>query len=110
MFTVKNAYKLRTVNDMPKACPVCTQRFMPEPGFYFGAAYVSYALTVAVWVAVWVAMHTFSAMNWIVFAGFLEQPGLFLTAGVVTLIVILPPLWRLSRIIWIHMFVEFNRG
>jgi len=94
MFTVKNAYKLRTVNDMPKACPVCTQRFMPEPGFYFGA----------------VAMHTFSAMNWIVFAGFLEQPGLFLTAGVVTLIVILPPLWRLSRIIWIHMFVEFNRG
>ena len=38
--------------------------FEREPGFYFGAAYVSYALTVALWVAVLVAMMAFDAWGW----------------------------------------------
>jgi hypothetical protein len=108
IFSEPIAYRLKTLNDMPDNCPVCSEKFMPEPGFYFGAAYVSYGLTVALWVAIWVAMHTFGALGWIEFEGFLIHPELFLGVGVASLIVTLPPLWRLSRIIWIHMFVNYD--
>ena len=110
MFCEPNPYRLKTVNMMPNCCAVCKQKFIPEPGFYFGAAYVSYGLTVALWVAVWVALHTFGALGWIVFTGFLDQPEFFLLTGVCSLIVTLPPLWRLSRVIWIYLFVEFDEN
>jgi len=31
--------------DMPKRCAVCDQKFEPEPGFYFGAMFISYILS-----------------------------------------------------------------
>ncbi|WP_230471130.1 MULTISPECIES: DUF983 domain-containing protein [Hymenobacter] len=34
--------------EMPEACPVCGQRYEPEPGFYWGAMYVSFAFSVAI--------------------------------------------------------------
>ena len=108
LFKVANPYRLRTVNEMHHRCPQCGTDFLREPGFYFGAAYVNYGLTVALWVAVLVALYTFGAMGWIHFTGFTDQPKVFLCAGVVTLIVLLPPLQRLSRSIWIHMFVGWG--
>lgn len=82
---------------------------MREPGFYFGAAYVSYGLTVALWIAVLVALMTFGKLGWIHFTRFLEQPKTYLISGIATLLILLPPLQRLSRSIWIHMFVRFGR-
>lgn len=35
---------------MHRQCPACGQDFMPEPGFYFGAMYFSYAINVALMV------------------------------------------------------------
>ena len=37
--------------DMPAACPVCGQATEPEPGFYFGAMFVSYAFSVGIFAA-----------------------------------------------------------
>jgi uncharacterized protein (DUF983 family) len=31
--------------EIPPACPVCGLSFEPEPGFYIGAMYISYAFT-----------------------------------------------------------------
>ncbi len=28
--------------NMPDNCPVCQQKFLPEPGFYYGAMFLSY--------------------------------------------------------------------
>jgi uncharacterized protein (DUF983 family) len=28
--------------NMPEKCPVCNQKFEPEPGFYYGAMFLSY--------------------------------------------------------------------
>lgn len=105
---MRNAYLPRTMNTMPKACPNCEADFEREPGFYFGAAYVSYALTVALWVAVLVALNTFGALGWIAFTGFLDQPEVFLLSGIGTLIALLPLVQRLSRSIWIHLFLRFG--
>jgi uncharacterized protein (DUF983 family) len=48
----ESMFKSRTLNlrsmlKMHKSCPKCGQDFMPEPGFYFGAMYFSYAINVA---------------------------------------------------------------
>ncbi|RPG81643.1 MAG: DUF983 domain-containing protein [Crocinitomicaceae bacterium TMED114] len=111
LFQVRNPYRPRTINAMHAACPACQADFEREPGFYFGAAYVSYALTVALWVAVLVALYTFGALGWITFTGFFDQPEVFLISGIVTLVLLLPPLQRLSRSIWIHMFLRYgDRG
>ncbi|MBK8519089.1 MAG: DUF983 domain-containing protein [Saprospiraceae bacterium] len=28
--------------NMPESCPVCSQKFEPEPGFYYGSMFLSY--------------------------------------------------------------------
>ncbi len=92
---------------MEKKCARCGADFQREPGFYFGAAYVSYALTVALWVAVVVALYTFDFIGLISY-GFFENPVLTIVLGITLLVVLLPVLYRLSRSLWIHMFVQRN--
>jgi uncharacterized protein (DUF983 family) len=43
--------------DMPEACPVCGQPTEPEPGFYYGAMFVSYAFSVAIFAVTAVALY-----------------------------------------------------
>lgn len=105
LFVHPNPYNFKKFGDMHKECPVCKEDFQREPGFYFGAAYVSYALTVALWVAVLVALYTFSALGFYEF-GFLTHSTLFLTTGITTLILLLPVVYRLSRSIWLAFFVK----
>ncbi|MEM9919447.1 MAG: DUF983 domain-containing protein [Bacteroidota bacterium] len=31
--------------DMPKRCPKCGQSYSPEPGFYYGAMFISYIIS-----------------------------------------------------------------
>ncbi len=91
--------------EMNARCEVCGEDFKREPGFYFGAAYVSYGLTVALWVAVVVALYVFDALGWINYS-FFDYPLLTIIVGVVVLVFLLPVLFRLSRSLWIHMFVN----
>ncbi|MFM1932355.1 MAG: hypothetical protein RL226_1658 [Bacteroidota bacterium] len=108
LFVDPNPYQFSQMTTMHDKCSCCGEDYKREPGFYFGAAYVSYALTVALWVAVLVALITFDALGWIEFA-FFENPAMFLTTGVVTLILLLPVLFRLSRSIWINLFVKYDK-
>ena len=108
LFVVKNPYKLQKIAEMHPKCPVCSEDFKKEPGFYFGAAYVSYAITVALWVAVLVALITFDAIGWIEYS-FFDNPLTFLISGVVSLVVLLPAIYRLSRSIWINLFVNYSK-
>ena len=105
MFVHRNLYSIKKIGEMHDKCPKCSEDFFREPGFYFGAAYVSYALTVALWVAVHVALYTFSTLGFFEF-GFLTHPKLFLTTGVITLLILLPVIYRTSRAIWLSLFVK----
>lgn len=58
----ENMFAAKTVNlakmlKMHRSCPRCGQDFMPEPGFYFGAMYFSYAINVALMVTFGVAVE-----------------------------------------------------
>jgi hypothetical protein len=109
MFVNPKLITFEKMGETKKTCEVCQTNLNPETGFYFGAAYVSWALTVALWVSVLVALKTFDALGWIEF-GFLTHPGTFLTTGMVLTVIIFPYLFRVSRSIWAHMFIKSSPG
>jgi uncharacterized protein (DUF983 family) len=98
MFLHKNPYNLNKAFDMVKQCPVCGQKSEPEPGFYYGAMYVSYAVAVAIGCFVGVPMLFFgaSAMATVI-------------AIAAALVVLSPITLRFSRMIWINFFVDYDK-
>lgn len=85
--------------DMHKNCPCCGQTYEPEPGFYYGAMYVSFGFNVAIF------MVAFIILNYLV-----EEITLAMMTGVVLFVVIglLPVIFRLSRALWINVFVRYE--
>ncbi|MGB0165516.1 MAG: DUF983 domain-containing protein [Luteibaculum sp.] len=84
---------------MEKQCEKCGLQYAKEPGFFFGAAYVSYAITVAFAVAIYLAcMLLIPTMGWQVHLG-ITIFGLF---------VLFPVSFALSRSIWLNMFFKFR--
>ena len=88
-----------TLFTMHSACPHCKQSFEPEPGFYFGAMFISYAINTALFIGSWVGL-------------LLIYPNytLSMLLGILTAVVILslPLSFRLSRSIWLALFVRFD--
>lgn len=84
-------------------CPVCGQPTEIEVGFYYGTGYVSYALSVGVCVASFIAW-------WIIVGFSLEDSRFFWWLGVnaVLLVLLQPPLMRLSRTLWLSWFVKYD--
>ena len=93
------AYNIRHTIDMPDKCPHCEQAFHLEPSFYYGALYVSYGLQVALFATVAVAVAVL----------YPEAPTSWYLIGVTAAALLLYPLIiRLSRSIWIHIFVKYD--
>jgi len=82
-------------------CPACGLNFLPEPGYYYGAMYVSYAFTIAIGVALFVAdlvlLPDFNALYYII-------------ALSLVLLLIAPYTFRTSRAIWLNFFVRFDKS
>jgi uncharacterized C2H2 Zn-finger protein len=106
LFITSKAYS-KKMAEMNSRCPKCNENFSREPGFYYGAAYVSYGLAIALWVSLWVALSVFDAIGLIEFAIF-ENTTLFLGLGIGLSIILIPVLYRLSRAIWINLFVKYD--
>ena len=52
--------------NMPEKCEHCGMHFTPEPGFYYGALFVSYAFNVVLMVMVSVILYFFiSPPEWV---------------------------------------------
>jgi uncharacterized protein (DUF983 family) len=108
MFKHSNPYRklgLKNIFNMHDNCPVCGQKFDLEPGFWYGTGYVSYALAVAISVATFVA--------WYVLIGISTDDNrifYWLIFNSVALVVLQPWLMRLSRVIYIRFFVQYNKN
>lgn len=98
LFVTKNPYKLSEMGNMHKECAVCGCDYNPEPSFYYGSMYVSYGYTVAIFVAVFIlGKYIFN----------LDIVGIVIALGV-TLVLVAPYLFRLSRATWLNLFVKYN--
>ena len=85
---------------MHTRCAACGQAFEPEPDFYQGAMYVSYALSTGLFLAVGVIMLFYLDLSYLVS---------FSTIGVVA-VALLPVLFRVSRLVWLNLFVSYKPG
>jgi uncharacterized protein (DUF983 family) len=98
MYSDKNPLHLTKVLKMNENCSHCGLKYQIEPSFFYGAMYVSYGLNVAVGIAAFIVSFVF-------FGASIEQSFL---AIVITLIVLFPFVLRLSRNLYINMFVSYD--
>jgi len=104
MFKNSSIFPLKSLLDMPERCEVCGQKMELEPGFYFGTGYVSYALSVMITAIVAVVF----AYTW----GFdYRDRSIFWFLGIdIGLLILLQPwLMRLSRVLYLYMFVKYGK-
>jgi uncharacterized protein (DUF983 family) len=99
VFESKNPYNLKEFASMYANCSVCAQSTQPEPGFYYGAMYVSYALTVGLGIVVGGLMLFFD-----------YTPMATIAVLSVLLVVLAPVSFRLSRMIWFNMFYHYDKN
>jgi uncharacterized protein (DUF983 family) len=92
-------YNLAQFSVMNKQCPHCGVQLEPEPGFYIGAMYVSYAFTVAILVAVTTVVYLFfrPASDWV-----------YIGSIIVTTVLLVPLNFRYSRVIFLYWFGGLN--
>ena len=98
MYSDKNPLHLTKVLKMNENCSHCGLRYQLEPSFFYGAMYVSYGLNVAVGIAAFIISFVF-------FETTIEQSFL---AIVIALIVLFPFVLRLSRNLYINMFISYD--
>lgn len=81
------------LTDINKTCKVCQANLNPEPDFYYGAMYISYAFSVAL------VITALTAINVLV-----EKPELwmYLTTVVVLNIILLPAMLRYSKVLYLY--------
>ena len=98
MYKDTNPYHINRLFDMRERCSNCGLKYKMEPSFFFGAMYVSYAVGIAFAVAAFVISFLFigaSLLNTFI-------------AIVITLVVFLPVIIRLSRNIWVNFFIRYT--
>ena len=84
---------------MNESCPVCHQHFEPEPGFYWGAMYISYAFSVALVVIVGIATYVL---------GHDPDTWVYVTAVAVSTVLLIPVSFRYSRTVMLHLFAGID--
>ncbi len=92
------AYSFNKPFEMHKHCPKCNANLEPEPGFYYGAMYVSYILIVF-------PLLGFTAILRYGFGWSLEGAfGLLIGIGALILV------WwfRFSRAVWLNLMVKYD--
>jgi uncharacterized protein (DUF983 family) len=94
----KNIFKLHKAFQMHENCTSCGLKYTMEPSFFYGAMYVNYGLTVGIGIVTFAIATLFFKLS------LLES---FIPI-VVMLILTAPVTIRLSRIIWINIFVKYN--
>jgi len=95
-----NPYHLKKLSDFNQRCEMCNQNFEPEPNFYYGAMYVSYGYTVALFVAVYIIFGVW--MRWSMWPT--------VSALGIVLVILGPILFRLSRTTWLSLFVRYDKN
>ena len=94
----KTNYKIIKSVKMHENCTSCQFKYMIEPSFFFGAMFVTYGLTIALSVAAFIIAYGIFGLS------FLNST----IAIAVTVIAFIPITIRLSRIIWINMFISYS--
>jgi len=86
--------------NMNDRCTVCGQNFMPEPGFYYGAMFISYIMSSFFFL--FIAGVTIIFFDWSVEGAF----ALIIFLGIFLFFWLM----RISRSLWIHFVIKYDRN
>ena len=100
-FFKSHPYNFKKMGEVKKECSNCNLKYDMEPGFFQGSYYVSYGLGVALFVAIFI-------LKMLILPELAYLSTLILM--VVVLLILAPLLFSLSKIIWINLFVNFDRA
>lgn len=84
----------RKLSDVNKKCSVCDAIFSPEPDFFYGAMYISYAFSVALIITVLTTINILVTK---------PELWMYLTTIVVGNIVLLPLMLRYSKVLFLYL-------
>jgi uncharacterized protein (DUF983 family) len=87
------------VTELHDNCPNCNLKYMLEPSFFYGAMYVNYGITVAISIVAFLIAKLGFDLN-------LLESFIIVVAS---LFILAPINLRLARILWINMFVSFEK-
>lgn len=88
-------WKVSKFAEMNENCPVCGLKFEVEPGFWYGAMFVSYANTILLLIFMGVGM----------FYLFNDPPTIYYIMTITVMSIILVPFnFRISRSVFLHLF------
>lgn len=99
MYVNGNPYMATQLFKMNERCSHCSTKYKIEPSFFYGSMYVSYGVGIVFAIAAFVISY------------FLIGTSLTTSfiAIVATLILFLPVIIRLSRNIWINIFMKYDK-
>ena len=99
VFESNNPYTFTRSFEMKEFCSECSLKYEREPGFFYGALYVSYALMSGIFI-----LWFLSDLLW------LHMEAITLAIIVVaSVLVLFPVVFRSARIIWLNFFIRFNK-
>ncbi len=99
-FVGNNPYDLKNFDKDRINCEQCGHKFEIENGFYYGAMYISYGLSVAIGVSIFMALYVlFDALPlWV-----------YIVSIIIGIIVFMPVSFRISRMVWMNMFSGYGK-
>ena len=84
--------------EMNTHCPHCGTNLEPEPGFYYGAMFISYGITI--WPLFGLAVLFRWGLGW-------SLQGTFIGTAIITAILFVF-IFRISRAIYLNMMVKYD--
>lgn len=84
--------------DMHDRCPHCGQDYLPEPGFYYGAMFISYIFTA--WFCILFVLFVHWVLGWSTMASFAALIAVMAFFFVYT--------FRLARSIWLNINYQYD--
>lgn len=97
-FKHKFTYHLKKVIQQKRTCSHCNLQYKLKPSFFLEAMYLSYGVFIALIVLTFAISSLFFQFN----------VSLSILTSIIVLLVLLPIFLRLSRIIWINLFIHYN--
>jgi uncharacterized protein (DUF983 family) len=98
-FESDNPFAWKKFDKMHHRCPKCEENFEIETGFYYGAMYVSYGLTVVFGILTYLLFTQLFGLN----------NYLFILIFTLLVIALMPLFYRTSRLIWINIFIKYRQ-
>jgi len=99
MYKNANPYAVKQLFEMHERCSNCKNKYKMEPSFFYGSMYVSYGVGIA-----------FAVVAFLISYLWLESGlNIALAAIIASQIIFYPIIVRLSRNIWINLFMSYDK-